>query len=135
MACKSAIELFGRRGLAPLIGSKKRLDLPLVDAMVECLLGAGIDIRRQISDLRTREHSLSTGPRELTDFYYSSAVIRLSESGWTSKSFFTNVSSRSIYTSAFNETSKFVFFAESARPVGLKAHLSCSRARSALEAR
>jgi hypothetical protein len=121
MACKAAIELLDNRELFTLIrDGKKRLDLSLIDAMTGCLAAAGIDLRPNVSELRLREHSLKTGPKELTDFYYSSAMIRPSEEGWTSKSFSTNISSHSIYTSAFTERSKFVFFGEKGRSVGLK---------------
>ena len=47
-------------------------------------------------------------------------MVHPAESGWTSKSFSTNISSHCIYTSAFCERSRFVFFGEDGRPVGLK---------------
>jgi len=121
MACKSAIDLFGSRELVTMLrGGKKRLDLALIDAMVESLAAAGIDIRDELSELRAQELSLRTGPKELTDFYYSSTMLRPSEPAWTSKAFSNNRASHCIYTSAFWETSKFVFFGEGKRPVGLK---------------
>lgn len=121
MACKAAIELFGTRELVTLLrGGKKRLDLSLVDAMVKSLASAGIDIGGEVSQLRATEHSLRAGPKELTDFYYSSTMLCPSEPAWTSKSFSTNRASRCIYSSAFWETSKLVFFGETGRSVGLK---------------
>ena len=121
MACKSAIDLFGSRELTTLIrGGRKRLDISLIDAMVTCLASAGIDIRSQVSDLRAAEHSLKGGSKELTDFYYSSTLLRPAELAWTSKSFSTNRASHCIYASAFWEQSKFVFLGERGRPVGLR---------------
>jgi hypothetical protein len=121
MGCKSAIELFGRRELVTLMrGGKKRLDIALSDAIVECLNAIDIDIGENISGLRAKEHSIRTGPKELTDFYYSSTMLGPSERAWTSKSFPTNRGSHSIYASAFWDTSKFVFFGEKGRPIGLK---------------
>jgi hypothetical protein len=121
MACKSAIELFGSRELRTLTrGGRKRLDLSLIDAMASALAAAGIDIRDDVSELRAAEHSLRSGSKELTDFYYSSTMLRPSEFAWTSKSFSTNRASHCIYASAFWETSKFVFFGERGRAVGLK---------------
>ncbi len=121
MACKSALDLFGSRELITMTrGGRKRLDLPLIDAMVTGLASAGIDIREEVSELRATEHSLRAGSKELTDFYYSSTMLRPSELAWTSKSFSTNRASHCIYASAFWETSKFVFFGERGRPVGFK---------------
>jgi hypothetical protein len=121
LACKSAIDLFGRRELVTLMrGGKKRLDIDLSDAMVECLREIDIDIGQEISDLRMKEHSIRTEPKELTDFYYSSTMLSPSERAWTSKSFSTNRATHCIYASAFWETSKFVFFAEQGRSIGLK---------------
>ena len=121
MACRSAIDLFGSRELVTLLrGGRKRLDLSLIDAMVKALASTGTDIRSQIATLRAAEHSLRAGPKELTDFYYSSTMLRPSEAAWTSKSFSTNRASHCIYASAFSEISKFVFFGERAQRVGLK---------------
>ncbi len=121
MASKSAIELFGRRELVTLMrGGKKRLDIVLSEAIIKCLNAIDIDIGKELSDLRAREHSIRTGPKELTDFYYSSTMLGPSERAWTSKSFSTNRGSHCIYASAFLETSKFVFFGEKGQPIGLK---------------
>lgn len=121
MGCKSAIELFGRRELVTLMrGGKKRLDIVLSEAIIKSLCAIDIDIGKDISDLRVNEHSTRTGAKELTDFYYSSTMLDHQQSGWTSKSFSTNRGSHCIYASALRETSKFVFFAEGGRPVGLK---------------
>jgi hypothetical protein len=121
LACKSAIDLFGRRELITLMrGGKKRLDIALGDAMIECLRDRDIDIGQEIHDLRMKEHAVRTGPKELTDFYYCSTIVNPSERAWISKAFSTNRSSHCIYASAFWETSKFVFFAEKGRDIGLK---------------
>ena len=121
MGCKSAIELFGRRELVTLMrGGKKRLDIVLCDALVESLKTNGIDIGQEVSDLRLKEHSLESGPKDLTDFYYSSTMLVPWEHAWTSKSFATNRGSRCIYASAFWKTSKFVFLGEKGKSIGLK---------------
>jgi hypothetical protein len=121
MACKSAIELFGRRELVTLMrGGKKRLDIALSEAIIKCLKAVGIDIGKETADLRAKEHSTRTGPKELTDFYYSSTMLGPSERAWTTMAFPRNRASHCIYASAFWETSKFVFFGEKGRPIGLK---------------
>lgn len=119
MACKSGIELLELgepHTLRYLTLHGKRLDMTLAGAVVECLG----DTAEQVADLRAKEHSTITGPKELTEFYYSSAMAGPSERAWTSRSFLTNRGSHRIYAAAFWETSRFVFFAEAGRPVGLK---------------
>src|SRR5580704_6160712 len=109
MACKSAIELFELDELGTLRyllrGGEQRLDLVLSEAVVKCVSAIGFDIGKEVSELRVKEHSPSTGPKELTDFYYSSAIPGPSERAWTSRSLPTNRGSHSIYASAFWETS------------------------------
>jgi hypothetical protein len=124
MACKSTLELFAMgesHALRYLLrGGKQRIDMVLGDAVVQCVNAIGLDIGKEVSDLRVQEHAIRTGPKELTDFYYSSAMIDPAERAWTSRSFSTNRGSHSIYASAFWETSKFIFFADKGQPVGLK---------------
>lgn len=121
LACRSAIELHGRRELVALLrGGTKRLDLALIDAMTACLREYNMNVPQDISVLRKEEHAVGTGPKELTDFYYSSTMLTPSERAWTSKSFSTNRGTHCIYTSAFWRQSKFVFVAEKGRAVGLK---------------
>jgi hypothetical protein len=124
LACKSAIELSGARELDTLRylmrGGRKRVDIVLSDAIIKCLSTIGTDIRNDVSMLRSKEHSIKSGPKELTDFYYSSAMLGPLERIWTSKSFSTNRGSHCIYASAFWETSKFIFFSEKEQPVGLR---------------
>jgi hypothetical protein len=92
----------------------------LSDAIIDCVDTIGFQGGKAVADLRVTEHSIRTGPKELTDFYYSSTMAGPSERAWTSRSFPNNRGSHSIYASAFWETSKFVFFSEKRRPVGLK---------------
>ena len=114
--CKSGLELLAldksdaRRYLAH--GRIRRLDLTFSDAAVTSLAEIGIGIGDEIADLRVKEHSTRSGPKELTNFFYSAAIPALSERGWTSRAFPTNHGSHSIYSSAFWEISNFVFFAE-----------------------
>ena len=124
MACKSALEMFdlGEPDTLQYLlrGGKQRLDMVLSEAIVKCVKAIGLDIGKDVSDLRSKEHSIRTGPKELTDFYYSSAMLGPTERSWTSRSFTQNHGSHCIYASAFLETSKFIFFAEKGQPVGLK---------------
>jgi hypothetical protein len=122
MACKSAIELFerGELDLLRYLTPARRLDMVLSDAIIECVDAIGFPGAKDVSDLRIREHSIRTGPKELTDFYYSSTMAGPTERAWTSRSFPNNRGSHGIYASAFWEKSKFVFFSEKRRPAGLK---------------
>jgi hypothetical protein len=124
MACKSTLELFELDKLGTLRyllrGGQQRLDLVLSEAVVKSVGAIGFDIGKEVSDLRVEEHSTRTGPKELTDFYYSSAIPGPSERAWTSRSLPTNRGSHCIYASAFWETSKFVFIGEEGQPVGLR---------------
>lgn len=95
-------------------GGAQRLDLLLCDAFAACLDRAGVDMTQNLARLRQEYHSLAGGPKDLTDFYYSSAIPALSERGWTSRSLPTNRGSHALYASAFWFTSKFIFFAERA---------------------
>ena len=80
-ACRSMIELFEIDELGSLRyllrGPSKRLDLVLSEAITQCLGTIGRDVGKAVSDLRVKEHSVSTGPKELTGFYYSSAIPAL----------------------------------------------------------
>lgn len=100
-------------------GRMRRLDITFGDAAVAALADIGIEIEREIADLRINEHSPRSGPKELTDFFYCAVVPAISERGWTSRSFPTNRGSHSIYASAFWETSVFVFFAEKGQDIGI----------------
>ena len=124
MACKSTIELFELDELGTLRyllrGGGQRLDLILSEAVVKSVGAVGLDIEKEVSDLRVKEHSPKTGPKELTEWYYSSAIPGPSERAWTSRSLPNNRGSHNIYASAFWETSKFVFIGEKGQPVGLR---------------
>jgi hypothetical protein len=124
MACKSALELFELDKLGTLRyllrGGEQRLDLVLSEAVVKAVGAIGFDIGKEVSDLRVKEHSTRTGPKELTDFYYSSAIPGPSERGWTSRSLPTNRGSHCIYASAFWGTSRFLFIGEKSQPIGLR---------------
>ena len=93
-------------------GRMRRLDMTFGDAAAAALADVGVDIEHEIAALRISEHSPRSGPKELTEFFYSAAIPAIAERGWTSRSFPTNRGSHSIYASAFWETSVFVFFAE-----------------------
>lgn len=124
IACKSALELFKLDELGTLRyllrGGAQRLDLILSEAVVKSVSAIGLDIDKEISNLRVEQHSPRTGPKELTEWYYSSAIPCPSERAWTSRSLPNNRGSHSIYASAFWETSKFVFIGEKGQPIGLR---------------
>ena len=124
MACKSSLELFALDELGTMQylarGARPRLDLILADAVIEALKKTGVDIGKEISDLRLAQHSISTGPKELTDFYFSSAIPNMGKPAWTSCSLLNNGGSKSAFAVAYWETSKFVFLGEKGQAVGLK---------------
>lgn len=124
MACKSTMELFEIDRLGTLRyllrGGRRRIDLVLSQAIVDSVRAVSLDIGTQVSDLRLEEHSVRTAPRELTDFYYSSAMLGPAERTWTSQSFSNNRWSLSLYGSAFSDRSKFIFFGDKGRAVGLR---------------
>jgi hypothetical protein len=121
--CKSGLELSERDelGVVPhlLHGRPRRLDLTFSDAAVTALGEVGVDMQESIAHLRIQEHSIRSGPKELTDFFYSAAVPARCEHGWTSRAFPTNHGSHSIYASAFWPTSNFVFFAAQDQDVAI----------------
>jgi len=127
LACRSTIELFGldRLGVLGYLtrGGKKRLDPVLGDAILHSLRERGIEIGPQLTKLRSKEHSIKTGPKELSDFYYNSVLSGRSQDSWTTRSFPNNYGSHAMYASAFSRTSNFVFFGEKGQPVHLK--LTC----------
>jgi hypothetical protein len=124
MACKSAIEIFASDELDTvrylMRGGKHHLDIVLIEAIVNSVKATGVDVGKEISDLRVKEHSTRSGPKELTELYYCSAIPGPSESAWTSRSFLTNRGSHSIYASALWRKSKFIFFAEEGQSLGLR---------------
>jgi hypothetical protein len=124
MACKSTTEMFNLDKLGTLRyllrGGRRRIDLVLSRAIVDSVRAIGRDIGEQLAELRYREHSVGTVPKELTDFYYSSAMLGPAERAWTSQSFSNNRWSPSLYGCAFSEKSKFIFFREKGRKVGLR---------------
>jgi hypothetical protein len=119
--CKSGLEVarLDRLDTRPYLshGRVRRLDLAFGNAAVAALADIGVSIGDEIADLRIRDHSVSSGPKELTDFFYSAAIPAFSERGWTSRAFATNHGSHSIYASAFWEESRFVFFAETGQDI------------------
>jgi hypothetical protein len=124
IACKSTLELFKLDELGTLRyllrGGGQRLDLVLSEAVVKSVSAIGLDIDKEIANLRVEQHSPRTGQKELTEWYYSSAIPGPSERAWTSRSLPNNRGSHSIYASAFWETSKFVFVGENGQPIGLR---------------
>jgi hypothetical protein len=124
IACRSAIELFELDKLGTLEylsrPGQQRLDLVLGDAIVDSLLARGVELGPRLSKLRRDEHSTKTGPKELTDLRYSSAIPGRWPDAWTSRSFPMNYGSHALYASAFSQISRFVFFGEQGQAVGLK---------------
>jgi hypothetical protein len=124
LACRSVIELTELDALGAreylLRGAKQRLDLTLGEAVAAAVRSIGLHIGEDLAALRLREHSIRTGPKELTDPYYSFAIPSFAKRAWTSCSLPNNGGSRSMFASAYWETSKFVFFGEKGRPAGLK---------------
>ena len=100
-------------------GRLRRLDLTFGDAVAASLAKVGIPIGQEISDLRVAEHSSKSGPKELTDFFYSAAIPARSERGWTSRALTTNHGSHSIFASAFWEKTHYVFCAEKDQNIGI----------------
>ncbi len=123
LACRSMMELFELDDLGTskylLRGGAKRLDVVLGDAIANTLQGMGLAVA-DITGLRTREHSLRSGSKELTAFYYSSTIPTLSKRAWMTCSLPNNGGSRSLFASAYWETSKFIFLGERGRAAGLK---------------
>ncbi len=121
--CKSGLELpqfdelHARRYFFH--GRLRRLDLTFGDAAVASLADVGIAVGEEIANLRLREHSTRSGPKELTHFYYSAAIPALSERGWASRALTTNQGSHSIYASAFWEKTHFVFCAEKGQHIDI----------------
>lgn len=124
LACRSLMELFELDELGTsqylLRGGAKRLDMVLGDAIANTLQETGSLEVADIPALRTREHSLKTGSKELTAFYYSSAIPTISKRAWMTCSLPNNGGARSLFASAYWETSKFIFFGERGRAAGLK---------------
>jgi hypothetical protein len=124
IACKSGLELLqlDEFGMMQYIsrGTATRVDITLSKAFAAALDQADAAFEHEIAELRLRLHGVKHGTRELTSFYYSSAVPGHFERGWTSRSFPNNRGSRSIYASAFWETAKFLFFADAGRPVRVR---------------
>jgi len=121
--CKSGLELsqFDELDATRYLfhGRLRRLDLTFSDAAVSSLADVGIAIGQEIADLRLREHSTKSGPKELTDFFYSAAIPARSERGWTSRALTTNQGSHSIYASAFWEKTHYVFWAQKGQDIGI----------------
>jgi hypothetical protein len=124
MACKSGLELLKLDELDTVrylaAGRARRLDLTLDDAIAASLDERGVQAGLKIGRLRAEQHSPGNGPRELTDFYYSSAVPGGAQRGWTSRCFPNNRGSSSDYTAALWDTSRFPFLARKGEDVILK---------------
>jgi hypothetical protein len=124
MACRSRLEMFERDELGTLQylqrGGGQRLEMTLGDAVAHSVRAVGLDIRSEVPALRLEEHSIRTGPKELTDFYYSSAIPGDCKRAWTTSALPNNGGSRAIFASAYWDQSKFFFFAQKGRPAGLK---------------
>ena len=121
--CKSALELpqFDELDTRRYFfhGRMRRLDLTFTDAAVASLAQVGIAIGQEMEALRAREHSTRSGPKELTDFFYSAAVPALSERGWTSRALPTNHGSHATYASAFWEKTHYIFCADKSQDIGI----------------
>jgi hypothetical protein len=124
IACGSAIELILCDELDTcrylMRGGRHHIDIALVGTIESCVKAAGRAAGTDFSALRVQEHSPRSGPKELTDLYYCSAIPGRSEPAWTSQSFLSNRGSHSIYASAFWRQSKFIFFAERGQSLGLR---------------
>ncbi len=124
LACRSTMELFELDELGAsqylLRGGAQRLDMVLGDAIAHSMQQSSLAALVDVSSLRMKEHSIRTGPKELTDFYYSSTIPSISKRAWTSCALPNNGGSRSMFASAYWETSQFIFFGEKGRAVGLK---------------
>ncbi len=124
IACKSGLELLQLDELGTVrylaSGTVRRLDLALCDAVVASLNGMGLPVGSEIDRLRIEQHSPKNGPKELTDFYYSSAVPSVSERQWTTRSFPNNRGSHSDCTAALWKNSLFLFVGRGGEDVVLK---------------
>ncbi len=134
LACRSTMELYklDEMGMLHYLlrGGAQRLDAVLGDAIANSMQELGLDGAADLSGLRVSEHSIRSGPKELSDFYYSSAMASTSKRAWTTCSLANNGGSRSLFASAYWETSKFIFFGESGRAVEFK--LTCRLPASSL---
>lgn len=123
LMCKSGLEISDLDKLGvmrPLLyGWDRLLGLTFGDAAVASLAEVGIDIADEIANLRIKEHCTRSGPKELTNFFYSAPIPARSERGWTSWSLASNHGSHSLYASAFWEKSSYVFFAERDQHLGI----------------
>jgi hypothetical protein len=124
MACKSGLELFERDELDTVrylaAGRLRRIDLALCNAVAESVKQVGLEIGARLDELRVEQHSPKDSPRELTDFYYNSAVPSVSERLWTSRSFPNNRGSHSDCTAALWDKSLFLFYAKKGQDVSLR---------------
>jgi hypothetical protein len=126
LACRSTLELLELDELGTsqylLRSGAQRLELVLGEAIATVARQSSAQIQDFVA-LRLSEHSLSSGPKELTHFYYSSAIPALAKRGWMTCSLADNGGSRAMYASAYWEASKFIFFSEGGKAVDVK--LTC----------
>jgi hypothetical protein len=123
IACKSGRELLELDALDTVrylaSGSVRRLDLTLCDAVAASLDGAGVHIGADVARLRIAQHSVGDDPKELTEFYYNSAVPGIAPRRWTSRSFPNNRGSRTDFTAALWDKSMFLFIAQGGKGIVL----------------
>lgn len=81
------------------------------EAMLSALKTAGIDAVHELEQLRDFEHSVSSGARNLLDYYYCSAANQPYEAMWAMPNI--QVPKQSYYYKAYSEESRFIFVAGS----------------------
>jgi hypothetical protein len=123
--CRSAHTLLQAQAVSLprylMTGDMKRVDLVLVDAIVDAVAEARPEGKASISVLRRTEHTVRNARRDLLDFYYASANVAPHAREWTSRSFAFNRNIGRDYARAYWTRSRFFFFCDIVMPVGLTA--------------
>jgi len=99
--------------------NEKRLDVSLLDVMVEALQDVGIDARNQLNQIRREEHSVTVRETNLLDYYYCSSVDQPLEAVWVSSLEDKRYQPVARYYKAYTPESRFVFVGEAEFPVQL----------------
>lgn len=99
--------------------NEKRLDVSLLDVMVDALQDVGIDARNQLNQIRREEHSVTVRETNLLDYYYCSSVDQPLEAVWVSSLEDKRYQPVARYYKAYTPESRFVFVGEAEFPVQL----------------
>lgn len=103
--------------------NEKRLDVGLLDVLVDVLSDAGIDVRERLDKARLEEHSVTRHETNLLNFYYYSSADQPLEAIWQAPFEAGRYQPDARYYKAYEPESKFVFVGETKSPVHLS--LTC----------